>query len=261
MSEGIPSFPTPERAARALAVAPEYATEKEALESVVSSRRPRRFGSRAGPLRSEEVSTLLRAYGIEEPKSVVVRSAKDLGKLERLRFPVACKLLSPGVIHKTEVGGVVLDVPDITEAEQAFGRLQKVAARKRARFSGMLVQEMVQDGIELLLGGTRDPTFGPTVVLGLGGIYTELLREYRLAISPVTAKGARRMLVGEALGKILSGYRGGPKVSAGRLCQVVSDFSRIMVDNPSVGQLEVNPLVATRSRILAVDARVILRQD
>ena len=260
MSRGIPSFPTPERAAHALAVAPEYAAARKAVwESGVSLKRPMSFGRKTGPLHQKEASGLLRSYGIEEPRSVIVEGARDLQGLGRFGFPVACKLLSPGVLHKTELGGVLLDVRDVAETRRAFVRFQKLATREHVRFEGMMVQEMVKGGVELLLGGTRDPTFGPIVVLGLGGIYTELLHEYRLAVSPVTTEGARRMLVGETLTRILGGYRGGPRVNINRLCGVVSTFSSIMVDNPSIEQMEVNPLVATRNRILAVDARVILR--
>jgi acetyltransferase len=259
MSSGIPSFPTPERTVHALAVAPEYAAMKKAVwENGVLPKRRRRFGRRTGPLSPREVSSILRSYAIEQPKSVIVEKAKDLQGLGGLGFPVACKLLSPQVLHKTELGGVALDVGDVEEAKRAFVRFQNLATREHAKFEGMLVQEMVEGGVELLLGGTRDPTFGPVVVLGLGGIYTELLREYRLAVSPVTAKEARRMLIGETLVKVLGGYRGGPKVNINRVCEVVSAFSSILVDNPSIEQMEVNPLVATRSRILAVDARIML---
>jgi acyl-CoA synthetase (NDP forming) len=259
MSRGIPSYSTPERAARALAVAPEYAAVSKATwKDGAPLKRPKRFAHATGPLHQEEVSSLLRSYGIDEPKSVIVRHLKDPRELKRLAFPVACKLLSPGVLHKTELGGVVLDVRDVREAESAFVRFQKLASKERAEFEGMLVQEMVKGGIALLLGGTRDSAFGPIVVLGLGGIYTELLHEYRLAVSPITAQEARRMLIGEKLAKALAGYRGGPKVNIDRLCEVVSAFSSIMFDNPSIEQMEVNPLVVTRNRILAVDARVML---
>ena len=259
MSRGIPSFPMPERAVRALAVAPEYAAEINATWGAgASHKRSKHFARKTGPLRQVEISGLLRSYGIDEPKSVVIEHAVDLQELERFGFPVACKLLSPEVLHKTELGGVVLDVRDASEAEREFVRFQKLASREHTRFDGMLVQEMVKGGVELLLGGTRDPTFGPVVVLGLGGIYTELLHEYRLAVSPTSAQEARRMLIGETLAKVLGGYRGGPRVSIKRLCEVVSAFSSIMVDNPLIEQMEVNPLVVTRNRVLAVDARVLL---
>jgi len=260
MSRGIPSFPMPERAVRALAVAPEYAAaRKAAWKDRISVRRPKWFARKTGRLRQEEASSLLASYGIEEPKFITVERMEDLQELESFGFPVACKLLSSEVLHKTELGGVALDVRDAAEAKRAFARFQKLATKVHAKFEGMLVQEMVKGGVELLLGGTRDPTFGPIVVLGLGGIYTNLLREYRLAVSPVTAQEVRRMLIDETLASVIGGYRGGPRVNISRLCGVVSSFSSIMIDNPSIEQMEVNPLVATRNRILAVDMRVLVR--
>ena len=128
-------------------------------------------------------------------------------------------------------------------------------------FDGMLVQEMVDKGVELLLGGTRDPTFGPVVVVGLGGTYTELVRDYTLAVAPVKIEEAKMMLGRGMLGRSISGYRGGPRVPVDRLAKVVSDFSRIMVENPQIEQMEVNPLMATEGAILSVDARVLLRRD
>lgn len=262
MSRSIPSYPTPERAVHALAAEHEWANSRMADwgKNRVPRRRARRFRRRAGALAPDEVSNLLRAYCIEEPGSMVIKSAEDVGRLGGLRFPLACKLLSPEATHKTELGGVLLGVRDKEEARQVLVRFQKVAARRHIAFDGMLAQEMVTKGVELLLGGTRDRTFGPTVVLGLGGTYTELLHQYRLALAPVTAEEAHRLLISEPLAKVLGGYRGGVKVSISSLCEVVSSFSRIMVDNLSIGQLELNPLVATRDRILSVDARVMLRQ-
>ena len=262
MARGIPSFPTPERAVRALAVVGAYARLKEATEpQVLRKKAPHRFGRRSGPLPPQDVSRLLRSHGIGEPKSVVVRSPKDLGRLKRIGFPVACKLLSEELLHKTDVGGVAVDVADVAEAESVLARFRKLAGKKGIRFDGMLVQEMVKNGVELILGGIRDPTFGPVVVFGLGGTYTELIREYSLAVAPVTPRESRAMLTQGKLGRVLDGYRGGPKVKMSRLSQVVSDFSRIMVENPSIEQMEVNPLMATEDEILAVDARVILARD
>ena len=203
---------------------------------------------------------MLRSYGIGEPKSVQVHTPEDLRRLERIEFPVACKLLAQGVLHKTEVGGVVLDVSDFTSAESLFGRFRKLAKRKGLRFEGMLVQEMVEDGVELILGGTRDLTFGPVVILGLGGTFAELVREYTLAVAPVTPKQVGVMLAKTKLARVLEGYRGGPKPKIDSLSRVVSDFSKIMVDNPTIDQMELNPLIATEDRALSVDARVILGQ-
>ncbi len=260
MSKGIPSFPTPERAVRALTAAATYAKIRAGTSAPRGLHRKgaRRFARRSGPLDTQETSRLLRSYGINEPRSVVVRSPRDFKNLARLDYPVACKLLSEGVLHKTEAGGVLLDVPDVEGAKSAFRKFRRSAERKGARFRGMLVQVMVGRSVELILGGTRDPTFGPVVVYGLGGIYTEVLRDYTLKVAPVSPGDVRASLSQGRLGTILGGYRGGPKVDVGRLAKVISAFSRIMLENPEINQMEINPLMAGEDGALAVDARVVL---
>ena len=259
MANGVPSFPTPERAVHALAAAAlvrEY--HNEPFDRPVRLRRVPQQSGKRGKLSAPEASKLLWFYGMDEPKSVVVRRASDLGELRKLSFPVACKLLSEQLLHKKDVGGVVLGVRSALEARSTLLRFQRLAAKKRAKFGGMLVQEMVADGTELILGCTRDATFGPVVALGAGGTYTEVIRDYALAVAPVGPGEAKRMLSLTKLDRILGGYRGGPKVNLERLGRLVSSFSRIMFDNPSIGQIEVNPLIATARGVLAVDTRVVL---
>jgi acyl-CoA synthetase (NDP forming) len=260
ISNGIPSFPTPERAVRALAAATSVMEYKgESLARLAARRKaPGRLHLDRGRLPVLEISRLLQAYGIAEPKSVVVRTAGDVGKVRRLTFPVACKMQSAQLHHKKDIGGVVLGVQTPNEVQSVLSRFKKLADTKWMRFDGMLVQEMVADGTELILGGTRDPTFGPVVALGMGGTYTEIIRDFSLAVAPVSPAEVRRMLSRTKLDEILGGYRGGPKVDENRLCRLVSDFSRIMVENPSIEQMEVNPLIATSHDILAVDTRVII---
>lgn len=260
MANGIPSFPNPERAVRALSVLPAYETLREEARAPIN---PRPKASRVldrshGALAQPEVSKLLRAYRIREPKSTIVRSSLDFRRLGRMGFPVACKLLATGLIHKTEVGGVALNVAGMKELVATFSCFKKLAADRDLQFDGVLVQEMVQDGVEVILGGTRDPTFGPTILFGTGGTYTELIRDYSLAIAPVTPGEAKAMVTKSRLGQVLKGYRGGPKVKSGELSGVISRFSRIMAENPSIEQMELNPLLATEKGMFAVDSRVIL---
>ncbi|HEV2137794.1 MAG TPA: acetate--CoA ligase family protein [Nitrososphaerales archaeon] len=259
MARGIPTFPTPERAARALAAVPAYQSLAKSAEAPnVRPRRPLISSRSSGSLAQPLVSRLLQSYGISEAKSVVVHSPRDLRKLKNLVFPVACKLLSKKLVHKTDVGGVILDVKNADQVESAMMHLKKLAGTRKLAFDGMLVQEMVKDGIEIILGGKRDPTFGPVVMLGPGGIYTELTRDYSLAIAPVKPEQAAEMITRNKLGRVLDGYRGGQKMNVGRLARVVSRFSRIMLDNPRIREIEVNPLMVSKDGILSVDARVIL---
>lgn len=259
MSKGTPSFPTPERAARALAAAANYARiQGRTAPPEPGRKKPHRFATRGGPLETQEAGRLLWDYGIAEPRSVVVRSPRDFRKLAPLDYPVACKLLSRGLLHKTDAGGVILDVPDAEGAKSAFLRFEESAKKRGARLEGMHVQSMVGRSVELILGGTRDPTFGPVVVYGLGGVYTEVLRDYILEVAPVTPQDVRASLSQGRLSAILSGYRGGPRADIGRLAEAISNFSRIMVENPRIDQMEINPLMANEQGVLAVDVRVIL---
>ena len=262
MSNGIPSFPTPERAVRALAAA---ASRRDCRNEAASFRKVVRIRPRASSsesrLSSLEVGKLLRSCGIAEPRSVVVRTSGDLGKLRGVPFPVACKLLTAQPLHKKDIGGVMLGIGTSAEAESVFSRFRRLAARRGLAFEGMLAQEMVADGTELILGSTRDPTFGPVIALGMGGTYTELIRDHALAVAPVGPAEVKKMLELTKLGRILGGYRGEPKVDEEGLCKLVSSFSRILIENPSIEQIEVNPLIATTTSILAVDARMILKKD
>ena len=258
MARRIPSYLTPEQGVSALAAMSRYVSAKaSAREKTTLGPGIRRIRQGAGPLAQEEIGDLLRSYGILQPRSVMVRSRKDLAKLRRLRFPVACKLISPSIIHKSDVGGVATDVRDEGGAGLVFGRFEELAAEKRVPFGGVLVQEMAR-GVELILGGLRDPTFGPVLMVGLGGTNAELLREFRLAVAPVSPKQALRILVSGKLGAMLKVYRGSPAVDVGSLSRIVSNFSHIMVQNPHVDQMEVNPLMASGKGALAVDTRVVL---
>lgn len=160
LTNRIPSFPTPERAARALAAATllmEY--RKKGVGRIdTQGRVPSRLRLKRGRVSVGEISELLKAYDIAEPKSVVVRSTLEAGKLKKLRYPVACKLLSEQLLHKKDIGGVLLGVQTPAEARSVLSRFERLAATKRMKFDGILVQEMVVSGIEMILGGTRDPT-------------------------------------------------------------------------------------------------------
>ena len=258
LDRGIPSFPTPERAVRALSAVAAYRTLRSKVGAPVEVRKTNAFrtlDALSGPLLQPRIGELLRTYGIAQPKSVIVHSTRDLGRAKRVGFPVACKLLSGILVHKTEAGGVILDVSNRRELTSAFSRLRDTATERGIPFEGVLVQKMVSHGVEMIVGGARNPTFGPTVLFGVGGTYTELLHDYALAIAPVSTSEARDMIVRTRLSPVLNGYRGGPVVDLAELSSLISRFSRIMVENPSVEQIEINPLIATEHGLYAADAR------
>ena len=255
MARGIPSFPTPESAVMALAVSnAQFELRRRAIGPLPTVTRNIPDG-KLSPLTRSEIKGLLRSSGIVEPKSMVVRSSEDLEKIQGIRFPVVCKLLSVGLTHKADVGGVTLNVTTITGLELNFRQFRNIAVKKRLPFEGMLVQEMIEGGVELILGGTRDPTFGPVVAAGLGGTYTELARDISLAIAPVTIGYAGWMLTRPNMARVLGGYRGGPRVNLAGLARVISRFSKTMARSTRIEQIEINPLIVAKDGIFAVDAR------
>ncbi len=258
---GIPSFPTPERAVRALAIAADW----KPLQGMLRTARPKtesRLSLRRRlpePLPYAEVERLCTAYGIRLPRSAVVRRQEEVASAASIGFPLVCKLLSSRLLHKTEAGGVILGIEDASALATAFRDLKRVASRKRLPFDGVLVQETVGPGVETILGGRRDSTFGPTVLFGAGGTNAELLKDYSLAIAPIDQRAARELVLGIRLSPLLTGYRGSPRADLVGLCRTVAAFSRIMAENPSIEDMEVNPLRVVKGASIAVDVRVLVR--
>jgi len=258
LRRGIPSFPTPERSVRAITALASYTILRSNSRSSQPVDGRNRLGfltDTKGPLPQQIVSMILTEYGIRQPKSALLGPDVDFTEVEDLKFPVACKLISPQLSHKTEKGGVILNVPDINELTPAIRRLRRLATQLRISFEGILVQEMVTKGIEIILGSTRDKVFGPTLVLGTGGRFAELTKDYALDIAPLDLDDSEALASRTRLGQLLSGYRGGPLIRTRVLTRIISRFSRILVENPSIEQIEINPLMVSEREIIGVDAR------
>jgi acetyl-CoA synthetase len=170
------------------------------------------------------------------------------------------KVESPDLPHKTEAGVIRLGLRDAASVREAYAAVMANAAKVSPppRINGVLVQPMVPQGIELVVGVRNDPLFGPLVVVGLGGVLVEVLKDTALAPAPVTPDEAAAMLRGLKGVKLLEGFRGMPAVDTGRLAQVVSDVSRFAADlRDCVAELDVNPLICAGDRVTAVDALVV----
>jgi acetyltransferase len=207
-----------------------------------------------------ELAPVLAAYGIPVAAGHLARTPADVATLAgRVGPRLALKLVSPDISHKSDVGGVQLDVSPLEAAEAGRGMLARVAAlRPEARITGVLVQPMVAPGVELLLGAAQDSQFGPLVMVGFGGIYVEVLRDTTARLAPVTAIEAEAMLSELRLAPVLGGLRGAPAVDRPALVQSVCRFARLAAELPELVEVEINPLMASPGGVMAVDVRATL---
>jgi acetyltransferase len=274
---GIPTYSTPEQAVRAFMYLASYASTREVLYETPRDL-PVEFPLDRGKLRAvfdtilseghdtltESTSkALLDAYEIPVSKPYVARSADDAVQLaHRAGFPVALKVLSQQITHKTDVGGVVLNLSDDAEVRDAFERIVNGARQQRpdAHVEGVTVQRMVTSpvGHELIVGAKRDRVFGAVLLVGTGGTAAELFRDRALELPPLSERLSRRMLESLLSWPLLKGYRGRPAANIDRLIEVLMRLSYLVADYPEISELDVNPLLVTPHDVIALDARIIL---
>jgi acyl-CoA synthetase (NDP forming) len=176
-------------------------------------------------------------------------------------YPVALKVLSPDVLHKSDVGGIVLGIEG-AEALQAEWAALLARVEQRvpgARIGGVLVQQMLAGGREVILGGKRDPSFGPVVMFGLGGVYVEVFEDVAFRLAPLTREDAEEMIAEVRGSRLLRGVRGEPPLDVEAVTAALMALSRLLAECPEVMEVDVNPLLVFEHGVAAVDARVIVR--
>jgi acetyltransferase len=205
----------------------------------------------SGPLSPDAAAAVLSAAGFCLPLQAVVRDAREAGEAAgRIGFPVAMKVVGP--LHKSEAGGVRLALRDPAEAAAAFSHLSALPGA-----TGALVQAMTE-GIELILGAAAEPGFGHVILFGLGGVYTEVLREAAFALAPLAHEESLELIRGTRLLPVLEGARGRPAVPLDRLADGITRLSLLLSDFPRIREVDLNPLTAAGERLRVVDARLIL---
>ncbi len=266
---GIPCFEFPERAVKTLAGMAHVAEQRqrrlrpERIPTMIDAARAEAWRSTWGPttprqLGLADLAPLLSGYGVPVGRIGDAGSPEEAASVaDRIGFPVALKIRSPQLTHKSDVGGVTLGLRDAPAVERAARAMRErvAAARPDATIEGFLVQAMAPAGKELLLGGVRDAQFGPLVMVGWGGVYVEVLADTAARLAPVSADEALAMLDELRLAPLLRGVRGESAVDLSSLSAVISTFSRLLVDVPELDELEINPLLAGPGGVLAVDAR------
>ena len=277
----IPSYAFPESAAIALSSAARYGRWKSEPEGTavrfddVDVARARRAIARAkarpgdGPnvwLDPEETREVLVAYGLPLPQSRIVHSANDaVAAATEFGFPVVLKLVSSTITHKSDVGGVVLDLRSEAEVREAYeGIRNRMVMRGWAKqMEGVLVQPMVQEGTEAIVGMVHDPSFGPLVMFGLGGVQVELLKDVAFRIQPLSDHDARDLVRGVRGFPLLSGYRGSPPRDVPALEELLLRVSQLSGDHEDVAEMDLNPVKVLEPRrgCTIVDARIAVRRD
>lgn len=274
---GLPIYPTPTRAVDAMAALWQYkiyrgrtynatgpaqptSTQVEALALVEAARREGRAA-----LTEPEAARVLAAYSVPMAANRPASSAEEaVAAAEALGYPLALKIISPDVLHKTDVGGVVLGLDDAHSVREAFSHLVEGVRQRQpgARVEGVLVQRMAPPGgREILIGMKRDEQFGPVVLAGLGGVFTEIVGDTALRVAPVIEDEALEMLSMLRAYPVLAGARGQVASDLGALAEIIVAVSRLAVDCPAVAELDLNPVFAYEAGrgALAVDALITLR--
>jgi acetyltransferase len=251
---GIPCFSWPERTARAVAHAVRYGRTRRSIrpaEPATPVRWPGRPALGSGILDPEEGARLLAAGGVPTIGSAICFTPDEaIAAADGMGFPVVAKVVHPSILHKTDVGGVVLGLTDISAVRSAALRLLHLAGGAR-----VLIQQQIE-GVELIIGGLRDPQFGPTVMAGLGGVLVEALHDVAFALAPLDhreAIGLLHRLRGRA---VLAGSRGRAAVDLDAVASLVCAVGRLMESIPEIASLDINPVLATPTACVAVDWRI-----
>ncbi|HJV53176.1 MAG TPA: bifunctional acetate--CoA ligase family protein/GNAT family N-acetyltransferase [Noviherbaspirillum sp.] len=272
---GIPTYDTPEEAVRGFMQIVQYNRNQALLMEVPASaahgisedRAKARsvvtnvLASGRGMLSEPEAKEVLAAYGIPVVRTRSVGTVEEAAQAaEEIGFPVALKILSPDITHKSDVGGVVLDLEDaasVTAAAQAMNkRLREL--RPDAQLRGFAVQSMVRrpDARELIIGVTTDPVFGPVILFGQGGIAVEVTADHAVGLPPLNMVLARDMIQRTRVSKLLAAYRNRSAADIDAICRVLIQISHLIVDIPEIAELDINPLLADAEGVIALDARI-----
>lgn len=209
-----------------------------------------------------EAYGLLSMYNIPVCKYKVVSSLDDaLNAAKEIGYPVVLKIVSPDIIHKSDVGGVKVNILNDNHLKEAYVTLLNDVKKNasNARILGVLVVQMAPKSVEVVVGMLRDPTFGPTVMFGLGGVFVELMKDVVFRIAPVTKEDALEMITKIRGFPLLSGFRGSKPLDIDSLAELISTVSRIGVEVPEIDQMDLNPVIVYENGFLIVDARIILK--
>ena len=273
---GIPTYDTPERAIRAFLYMVEHSRNMEDVLEIppkltrgiaVDSEKAGKMLARATAdqfMTESDARDVLSAYGLPVIRTETARTEDDVSALGReMGYPLVMKLLSPDISHKTEAGGIRLDLRSDEDVRAAFAGIVESARQYKAdaRIEGVTLQPFFANpDYEILLGAKRDVHFGPVVLFGMGGIFTEVLKDRALGLPPLNRLLARRMMQQTRAWTLLQGYRNRPPADIERLEEMIIRLSQMLIDFPQIAELDMNPVMIKDGKAVAVDARILVSE-
>nr|WP_319569989.1 GNAT family N-acetyltransferase [uncultured Draconibacterium sp.] len=277
---GISNYPAPEQAIRAFMTLSDYSENQQILyetprevpvsfqydRNVLRQKYLTQVFPKAKVLNEDDSKMLVNDYGIDTTHPTPAANEDEAVKIaEEKGYPVVLKIYSPDIIHKSDVGGVALNIENEEMVRATFRNMVKTAAEKRpeAKIEGVTVQKMVdtRDGIELIVGTKKDPVFGTVMLVGMGGTTAELFKDQRLEFPPLNEHLARQMLKSLKLYPLLKGWRGDAPKNIDKLIEVLIRMSYLAADYPEIEELDINPLIVTPEDVIALDARIVVDEE
>jgi acetyl-CoA synthetase (ADP-forming) len=208
-----------------------------------------------------EAKAICMEYGIPVTKFNVAKSEKEAAEYAKtIGFPVVLKIVSPEIIHKTDAGGVKVNLKTAEEVKAAYKTILENAKKYNAKANivGVLVQEMAPQSTEVIVGSVKDPTFGQTVMFGLGGIFVEMLKDVTFRVAPLTEQEALSMITELKAYSLLKGYRNTPAVDINAIVSTLLSVSKLVMAHPEIKELDLNPVMVYEKGTKTVDARIIV---
>ncbi len=212
-------------------------------------------------LLESEAKTICSEYGISVPKFQIATNEKEAGKIaQETGYPIVMKIVSPEIVHKSDAGGVKVNLKSQAEVVEAYKTIVANAKKynSKANIMGVLVQEMAPNGIEVIIGAIKDPQFGQTLMFGLGGIFVEILKDVTFRVAPITLGDAKEMITDLKAYPLLKGVRGQPPADIDAIAQILVNVSKLVMAHPEIKELDLNPVMAYAKGVATVDARIIL---
>ncbi len=274
----IPIYRSPEDAIRTFAYIYQYSKNLESLKETPATI-PHAFKPKAEKnkkiidsvvkedrlvLTEEESKKFLSNYDIPTAKYGVASSSKEAGRLaSKIGFPVVMKILSPDIIHKTDIGGVKINIKSKKEAVDAYKEIIKNTKKhnKKASIKGVFVEQMIKKRYELLIGCKKDKTFGPVIVFGMGGVAVEVFKDTKAGVPPLNMSLALKMIEDTKIYKLLKGYRNMPDVDITAIQFLLYKFAYLIADFPEIKELDINPFAVDENGGVILDAKIILDEN